>query len=218
MENKKVKIYLAGDSTVQAYDSSFKPQAGWGQFIENYFNDSVEIINNAIGARSSKTFINEGRLKNILDKIEKDDYLIIQMGHNDASIDKPERYTEPKFEYKNYLKEYIEGAREKGAIPILITPVATFKFDGKYFLNEFPEYCNSMKELAKEKNVELIDLMEISLEYYKSAGYDKTYSLFMVSSNGTDYTHFTEKGANIIAELISKEIKKMNIDISRYVK
>ena len=212
MKNKKIKVYLAGDSTVQTYSIDCAPQAGWGQFIENYFNDKVEVFNHAIGGRSSKTFINEGRLKNILDKIEKDDYLIIQMGHNDASIDKPERYTEPNFEYKEYLSEYIDGAFEKGAIPILITPVATLKFDGKNFLNEFPEYCNSMKELAKEKNVGIIDLMNISLEYFRKIGYDETYGLFMASSNGTDYTHFTEKGANAIAKLISEEMKKIDIN------
>lgn len=211
MSNKKIKVYLAGDSTVQTYSIDCAPQAGWGQFIENYFNDKVEFFNHAIGGRSSKTFINEGRLKSILDKIEKDDYLMIQMGHNDASIDKPERYTEPNFEYKEYLSRYIDGALEKGAIPILITPVATLKFDGKNFLNEFPEYCNSMKQLAEEKNVGIVDLMNISLEYFKKIGYDETYRLFMASFNGTDYTHFTEKGANAIAKLISEEVKKLDI-------
>lgn len=212
MNNKKIRVYLAGDSTVQTYSINCAPQAGWGQFIENYFNDKVQVLNHAIGGRSSKTFINEGRLKNILDKIEKDDYLIIQMGHNDASIDKPERYTEPNFEYKEYLSEYIDGAFKKGAIPILITPVATLKFDGENFLNEFPEYCNSMKQLAKDKCVIIIDLMSIILEYFKKIGYDETYELFMVSSNGTDYTHFTEKGANTIAKLVSEEIKKIDIN------
>lgn len=211
MSNKKIKVYLAGDSTVQTYSIDCAPQAGWGQFIENYFNDKVEFFNHAIGGRSSKTFINEGRLKSILDKIEKDDYLMIQMGHNDASIDKPERYTEPNFEYKEYLSRYIDGALEKGAIPILITPVATLKFDGKNFLNEFSEYCNSMKQLAEEKNVGIIDLMNISLEYFKKIGYDETYRLFMASFNGTDYAHFTEKGANAIAKLISEEVKKLDI-------
>lgn len=210
--NKKIDVYIAGDSTVQTYDESCKPQAGWGQFIQNYFHDDgVEFFNHAIGGRSSKTFINEGRLKTILEKIKENDYLLIQMGHNDASIDKPERYTEPKNEFKEYLSQYIDGARKRGARPILITPVATLKFENNTFLNQFPEHCASMKELAEKKDVQLIDLMNISLNYFKEIGYDETYKLFMISYNGTDFAHFTEKGANVIARLLAEEIKKRNL-------
>lgn len=217
MEDKTIKIYIAGDSTVQTYNEESAPQAGWGQFIQNYFKDNVVFYNHAIGARSSKTFIQEGRLNNILAKIKQDDYLLIQMGHNDASIDKKERYTEPKTEFKSYLSQYIDGAREKNAIPILITPVATLKYEGNKFLNQFPEHTESMRELAKQKNVILIDLMKISLEYLESIGYDEAYKMYMVAHNGTDYAHFNNFGANIIAGLIAKEIKKLKLNISEYV-
>ena len=33
-------VYLAGDSTVQTYDPGYVPQAGWGQMIDRYFEDS----------------------------------------------------------------------------------------------------------------------------------------------------------------------------------
>lgn len=219
MNNEKhIKIYIAGDSTVQTYDKTCSPQAGWGQFIGSYFTKSVEFINRAFAGRSSKSFINEGRLDKILELIGQGDYLLIQMGHNDAAIDKPERYTEPNSDYKEYLKMYINGAIKHGAIPILITPVATLKYTENSFANEFPEYCTAMKQVAISENVQCIDLMEKSLEYFKSVGYDETYTMFMASTNSTDYAHFTEKGANIIAEIISKEIIKMKIALSEYVK
>lgn len=203
-----IKVYIAGDSTVQTYDESCIPQAGWGQFIDSYFKTNIRFINHAIAGRSSKSFIREGRLDSILYKMEKDDCLLIQMGHNDAAIDKPERYTEPCSEYKQYLKMYIDGAKKRGAIPILITPVATLNFDGEKFNNDFPKYCSSMKELAMEEQVKCIDLMRKSLEYFTFIGYDESYTLFMASSNGTDYAHFNEKGANIIASIVSKELIK----------
>ncbi|MDS0525658.1 rhamnogalacturonan acetylesterase [Clostridium sp. SHJSY1] len=219
MDNGKViKVYIAGDSTVQTYDKSHIPQAGWGQFIDSYFKTNINFINHSMAGRSSKSFVKEGRLNSILDAIEEKDYLLIQMGHNDAAKDKPERYTKPYDEYKEYLKMYIDGARKKGAIPILITPVATLNFDGKQFVNDFHEYCNSMKELAMEKKVKCIDLMENSLEYFTSIGYDETYTLFMVSSNGTDYAHFNQKGAKRIADIVSKELVKVDNIFLNYIK
>jgi lysophospholipase L1-like esterase len=216
--NKHVKVYMAGDSTVQTYDKSQSPQAGWGQFIANNFTTNVEFINHSIGGRSSKSFINEGRLDPILKEIKKGDYLLIQMGHNDASIDKPERYTEPHKEYKNYLKMYIDGARKNGAIPILITPIATLNFNGKHFIKGFTEYCTSMKQLASQEEVKFIDLMGKSLEYFTSVGYDEAYTFFMISSNGIDPVHFTEKGAKRIADIVSKELINIETVFSRYAK
>ncbi len=218
INNKHTKIYIAGDSTVQTYDKSHSPQAGWGQFIGDYFTKDLEFINHSIGGRSSKSFIKEGRLDIILNEIGQDDYLFIQMGHNDSTIDKPERYTEPRVEYKKYLKEYIDGARKAGAIPILITPIATLNFNGEHFTKEFTEYCNSMEQIALQENIGFIDLMAESLKYLNIIGYDEAYTMFMISSNGTDHVHFTEKGANIIARIVSQKIRKMDIDLSKYVK
>ena len=218
VNNKHIKVYIAGDSTVQTYDESCIPQAGWGQFVFNYFTTNVEFINHSIGGRSSKSFVNEGRLNSILKTIGKDDYLLIQMGHNDATKDKPERYTEPDVEYKKFLKMYVDGARKNGAIPILITPVATLNFDGKHFINDFPEYCISMKQFALQENIKCIDLMEKSLEYFTLAGYDESYEMFMASVNAVDYTHFTKKGAKRIASIVSEEIVKADAVFSNYKK
>ena len=118
-----MNIFLAGDSTMQTYNESHKPQAGWGQFIQEYFDESAYTFHNhAIGGRSSKSFIVEGRLDRIIDEIQKDDLLIVQMGHNDSTKQRPERYTEPFTSYKEYMEQYIDKARNVGAIPILITP------------------------------------------------------------------------------------------------
>lgn len=94
--NKTPTIYLAGDSTVQTYaDNQYI--GGWGQYLSYYLDDSVKVVNAARGGRSSRSFINEGRLfssssnysfsenggKAIEDTIEEGDYLFIQFGHND---------------------------------------------------------------------------------------------------------------------------------------
>lgn len=215
---KRINVYLAGDSTVQTYGSNSSPQAGWGQCIANYFMDNVHFFNHAIGGRSSKTFITEGRLAKIEQEMKEGDYLFIQMGHNDSTKSRPERYTEPYDDYKKYLKHYIKVAREKRAIPILITPVGRLHYVNGEFLKDFGDYCNAMKEVAEEYEVFLIDLMQMSIQYFTSLGYEEVFPFFMISVNETDCTHFTEKGANEMARLVSEGIKGLNIELSRYVK
>jgi len=214
----KITIYIASDSTAQTYRASYAPQAGWGQFLGQYFTSNIVVDNRAIAGRSSKSFVIEGRLDEILNVIKPGDYLFIQFGHNDATITNPDRYAAPYTTYKEYLGKYVDGARQKGAIPILITPVARLNYKNNSFVNDFPDYCIAMKQVAEEKNVKLIDLMTKSLNYYTSIGYNETYKLFMVSVNNTDYTHFTEKGAEQIARLVSQGVKEINLDISKYLK
>ncbi|MFE5320441.1 rhamnogalacturonan acetylesterase [Paenibacillus sp. NPDC056579] len=215
IEAGRWNIYLAGDSTVQTYQQESAPMAGWGQYIARSFNEQVSFINKAIGGRSSKSFVAEGRLAVILEDIRENDYLWIQMGHNDSTVSKPERYTEPFTEYKHYLKLYIDGARERKATPLLITPVARLHYEDGRFLNDFPDYCDAMKQVAEEERVLLLDLMSRSLQRWDELGYDKTKELFMISHNGTDCTHFTDKGAQEVALLVAEGIRDLNIDLSR---
>ena len=215
--SEKIRVFLAADSTVQTYSENDAPQAGWGQFVEDYFNDHVEFFNHAIGGRSSKTFIEEGHLDKIAEAMNEGDYLFIQMGHNDSTKIRPERYTEPYQDYKDYLRQYINKAREKKAIPILITPVARLHFVSGEFLTDFGDYCNAMKELAEQETVTVVDLMKRSITYLDTIGYEKAKELFMISVNGTDCTHFTQKGANEIARIVSEGIRDCDINLSDYV-
>jgi lysophospholipase L1-like esterase len=214
MSKEPISVFLAADSTVQVYDASEKNQGGWGEFLHTFLNEEVQVLNHAIGGRSSKTFIEEGRLLGILEEIKAGDYLFIQMGHNDSTISKPERYTEPNTTYKQYLKKYIEGARNSLAIPVLITPPARLHEEEGKFINDFPEYCSAMKEVAKEENVTLIDLMESSLNLLGTLGFEESRTLFMASVNETDFTHFTKKGAYHMAELVAEGVKASNLPLS----
>ena len=98
-KNKGTTIYLAGDSTVKTYpDAQFI--GGWGQYLDLFLNGEVKVANAANGGRSSRSFINEGRLYDIEDSefkynfsenggnsigdvIKEGDFLMIQFGHND---------------------------------------------------------------------------------------------------------------------------------------
>src|SRR5690625_3358388 len=110
MKEQKIHVYLAGDSTVQTYDDD-KDQAGRGQFIQQSFTDRMEVHNHAIVCRSSKIFIKDGRIDEIIADRTKGDYLLNQMGHNDTTNIRPERYTEPYEDYQDYLRQYIDQSR-----------------------------------------------------------------------------------------------------------
>lgn len=100
-------IYLAGDSTVKTYETE-QYIAGWGQYLDLFLTSDMKVVNCAQGGRSSRSFINEGRLYNIdgcnysftqnngnsiEDCIKEGDYLFIQFGHNDDDTKKQSSYT-----------------------------------------------------------------------------------------------------------------------------
>lgn len=215
MRSNQIRIFLASDSTVQKYED--KDQGGWGEFLQDYFTKDVQIMNHAIGGRSSKSFVEEGRLKRITEEMSADDYLLIQMGHNDSTKSRPERYTDPFTTYKEYLKLYIKSARMCQAEPVLVTPVARLHQENGEFINDFPDYCQAMKAVAQEENVPLLDLMDSSLSLFENLDYEEVFSFFMVSVNKTDYTHFTKKGANRMAELVAEQIKEQITPLSPYI-
>lgn len=211
-------IFLAGDSTVRDYDESQYPQAGWGQFLGNYLKENIIIKNYAVGGLSSKTFITEGHLSEIQSAIKENDFLFIQFGHNDSTPDRVERFTEPFGNYKTYLKEYINLAKKKQATPILFTPVARLNYQDGSFSPNFMEYCEAMKEVAAEHDVLLIDLMTLGVQYLSKIGYTKAEELYMIAVNGKDCTHFTEKGADAMAQIVSEQLRNSQSDIAQFVK
>ncbi len=223
---KGITIYIAGDSTVQTYKASYAPQQGWGAMIGNYFSDNVTISNHAIAGRSSKSFYDNGRLDTILNSIQAGDYLLIQFGINDGASSKPERYaptcgkvpgTDGSFEF--YMAKYIEGAKAKGATPILITPTLSLKSQsGGKFVQNYTNYTDSVKKLADYYKIPYINLNGLMVDHYNKIGYDAAYQYHMCATGSSDMTHFTETGANAVAGLIANAIKGMGLDISGRVK
>lgn len=226
-KNSKITIFLAGDSTVSSYPTSSAPRAGWGQVFEMMFNDKIIVKNEAASGRSSKSFILEGRLDSILKEIDKGDYLFIQFGHNDEKVNDPTRYTEPSSTYKSYLKQYIDGARNKGANPVLVTPVERRRFsvDG-IAQDSHGKYPEAMKELGLEENVPVIDLTEKSKALFQELGPELTKDIFLWLDphsesnypNGIqDNTHFQEGGAKQIAQLVVEGICELKLHLRNYV-
>ncbi|MFC0212010.1 rhamnogalacturonan acetylesterase [Paenibacillus chartarius] len=213
-------IFLAGDSTVTDQPASGYPYAGWGQMLPMFVKQDAAVANYALSGRSSKSFISEGVLDEIWGRIKPYDYLLIQFGHNDQKFDE-ERHTDPFTTYKETLKIYIDGARERKAIPILVTSVQRRFFEEDGTLRDtHGDYLTAMRELAAEEEVPLIDLAASSKTLFEKLGPERTKDLFMWLAPGEfmnfpdgteDNTHFQQQGGIEIAKLVYEGLKELRL-------
>ncbi|WP_051620595.1 rhamnogalacturonan acetylesterase [Paenibacillus sp. UNC451MF] len=223
----KTRIYIAGDSTAANYPPEQSPMAGWGQMIGELLTDDAEVCNEASCGRSSKSFMDEGRLKPIADNIQQGDYLFIQFGHNDQKPD-AERHTEPFTTYLDHLLQYIAAARRKGATPVLFTSVARRNFnDEGVLVPTHGDYPAAMKKLASEQTVLLIDMEAKTDELYRSLGSEASKRLFVwlepkehpnYPDGVRDNTHFNEQGAREVAKIVVSQLIKVCPELTRVIK
>lgn len=221
-----MRIFIASDSTAQDYKPGKYPQSGWGTMLRCAVGPAVTVENRAIGGRSTNSFIREGRLDKIAADLRKGDTLLIQFGHNDASIDKPERYTTVE-QYVANLHRFIEVARKAGAKAVILTPVARRDFRDGIEQPSFPAYADAARRVAKETHTPLIDLGKSSQAMVQALGSDaaKAYYLHYDGASGapgypngvSDDTHFSEIGARHIADLVAVGLKSLRLPISRRV-
>ncbi len=219
----QTRIFLVGDSTMSDKPLVDNPEHGWGQAFPLFFTQNVKIFNHAVNGRSTKSFITQGRWAAVYDQLQPGDYVFIQFGHNDAKITDTTRYAAARPDYKNNLVKYIRDAREKKAIPILLTPIARRDFDttGQY-VGTHGDYPSAMKEVAKEENVPLIDMFEKSKKLLVSLGDEQSKPLYLKgvknefrNFNGLrrDNTHFTRQGAIKMASLVVEGIKELHLPL-----
>ena len=147
-----VTLHMLGDSTMTIYTSDRRPQMGWGEAMQQFFDSNVTVKNWALGGRSSRSFYYEAtRWPTILPEIKSGDYVIIQFGHNDqkyggdyavygtyaycsdgttdgeactgAADTVDATVDKAEHSYYQFLKKYVTEVRAKGANPILMTPI-----------------------------------------------------------------------------------------------
>lgn len=222
MNNLNV-VYLSGDSTVT--DQDIEPWASWGQFITNYFDQNVVIANYAVSGSALSSFKATNRLKKIMSVIKPGDYLIVEFGHNDEKLKGEENG--PWKSYSDFLSEYVQLAKAKGAFPILVTPTQRrfFNTDGslKATHGDFPD---AMRSVAKKTNVPLIDITQMTTTLYEKWGDEPSRKAFVQYPANTfpgqdkpleDNTHFNSFGANEIALCVTKGIRDLDIPLKKFL-
>ena len=224
-EKKKIKIFIAGDSTASIKETKAYPETGWGMPFVYFWDSTVTVVNKAKNGRSTKSFQNEGLWKQMLDESSEGDYVFIQFGHNDEVPTKANATTEAEF--RNNLTVFISEARSKKLNAVLLTPVARRKFDsaGK-IAGTHDVYSQIVKEVAAKEMVPLIDMDKKGQQLYQQMGVENSKLLFLQLKPGDhpnhpegkeDNTHFSELGARLIAQIVLKEIKDLKLDLAERI-
>ena len=151
-----MKILLAGDSTMASYGEEFAPLTGWGQALAQLL--PVEVRNFAKAGRSTRSFMEEGRFTSLLEAAEAGDVALIQFGHNDQN---PKNGVSLN-EYATRMQEMITLLKEKGAIPILCTPVEHRVDSTGHLVETFGAYKAVLRRLQKEHDLALFCLLYTS--------------------------------------------------------
>ncbi|MDE7379462.1 MAG: hypothetical protein K2N14_00275 [Clostridia bacterium] len=262
------KIYVVGDSTVCSFnDSYYLPRYGYGTQLAEYLNvTSDQVVNLALSGRSSKSFTYgldvDDKNKNSIsgDKscyeylttnISEGDYLIIGFGHNDEKSEEAARYTDANgtydqattangdsFAYTLY-NYYVKMATDKGATPILCTPIVRYSNTGDYStdkahnttstdkLGKGGDYAKAIRDLGTATNTTVIDLTSLTKAVYESNNTEAQYYHAHTSysgekpnetPNGRDDTHINKYGAKMVAYQFAQALKNTDCALKAQVK
>ena len=203
---------------------------GWGEPLIGFFDaGKINVVNRAIGGRSSRTYITEGHWADTVALIKRGDVVLFQFGHNDSGalddsarargtlpgtggeskeIENPIlKLHEIVHTYGWYMAQYVTATVAKDATPILCSPVPrkTWK-EGKIVRNE-GTYGGWAREVAASHHVLFIDLDEIIARRYDALGEAAVEPLF-----GDPHTHTTLAGATLNAESVVAGLKALSHD------
>ncbi|HTE45977.1 MAG TPA: rhamnogalacturonan acetylesterase [Gemmatimonadaceae bacterium] len=223
-----VNVYLIGDSTMADKPTpDVNPERGWGQLLPKFFDAHVALHNHAVNGRSTKSFIDEGRWNAVVAQLGAGDYVLIEFGHNDEKADDSTRYAAPHGAYRANLVRFVNEARAKHAVPVLLTPIVRRKFDARDVLQDtHGEYPAVVREVATELRVPLIDLLASTSDLVRAAGPDNSKRLYVWVAPGAstmypegrqDDTHLSVAGATSVAKLVAHALKSLDPRLGAFV-
>ena len=207
MEDKRVDIFLAGDSTMCFYTADRAPRTGWGMALQKFCLESVRVHNFAQSGCSTKSFQKSGWFAHLLAGLRPGDHVVIQFGHNDKhpADYRPLAHTEVD-EFASNLRSFIVQVRERGAIPLLVTTTIEWAPDG---LDKraalLAEYNAATLNVAKECNGDVIDLNRAAYEKLSVLPLSEIHQYHMATSGventENDFCHLKRNGAEFYAAL-----------------
>lgn len=213
-------LWIIGDSTVR---NNTKGQQGWGDPLKALFEPAkLKVENRALGGRSSRTFHTEGLWAKIIASMKPGDFVLMQFGHNDggpldtgrarASLkgigDETREIVDAKghkeivHTYGWYMKKYCTDAKDKGATPIVLSPIPRNIWKDGKVARASKDYGKWSQESAKSISVPFVDLNEIIAVHYEKLGKEKVDALFF-----GDHTHTSPAGAKFNAECVIEGLR-----------
>jgi sialate O-acetylesterase len=218
----KPTLFIIGDSTVR---NSSAGQMGWGDPLVAHFDPAkIEVVNRAIGGRSSRTFLTEGRWDAVMAHLKPGDFVLIQFGHNDGGALNDDRCraslrgngdgtetitrktdgkSETVMSFGAYLRRYIRDARSKGATPIIVSPIPRNIWKDGRIGRAGDSHGLWARQAAEQEMACFIDFNNILADRYEAIGAEKTAGLFA----GSDHTHTSAVGAEFNAGVMATAIR-----------
>lgn len=237
-EEEKPTVYLVGDSTVKnGQGDGAGGLWGWGDFIGQFLDTTkVDVENHALGGTSSRTFQSQGLWEPVKDSLQEGDYVLIQFGHNDSgpvNDDFRARGTikgvgeeteeidnmltgehEIVHTYGWYIRKLIKDAKEKGATPVVMSPIPRNNWkDGEIPRND-NSYGGWAKQVAEEEGVTFIDLNDKMAAAMEEEGEDQVTGKYFYER---DHTHTSAKGAVLAASLVIERLKESDNSLKNYI-
>ena len=224
--NSRPTLFLIGDSTVKnGSGRGADAMWGWGSLLGAHFDPSkIRVENRAIGGRSSRTFLTEGRWENISKEIMPGDFVMMQFGHNDGGgltgnrgrgslkgngdetqiITNNAGKVEVVQTYGWYLRQYIAGAKAQGATPIVVSQIPRNIWkDGKVG-RESSGYGKFCKDAAEQGGAAFLDLNSLVADRYEKIGAQTVGAMFFRPG---DHTHTTLAGAKLNAATVADGVR-----------
>jgi len=225
LRQRPVTVWLAGDSTMAEKLPEKRPETGWGEMLQRFFDPArVRVANHARNGRSTRTFLSEGRWQAIVDSVRPGDYVLIQFGHNDASVEKTDRYTPPA-DYRANLARMVADVRAQGGTPVLMTPAVRRRFDAAgRFRDSHGAYPELVRAVAREQRVALVDVHRASERLLRRQGMEGSKRLFLHLAPGEspnypqglrDDTHFSPLGADLMSRLVADGVRHARLELRR---
>lgn len=244
---KQFTIFLIGDSTMANKDiEKAGRERGWGMALQGFFTENVKIDNRAHNGCSTKSFITDGRWKQVLDDMKPGDYLVIQFGHNDEKKKDTARYTEPGLAFSDNYRMFCREAIAKGVTPIIMNAVVRRNFtkpkkkgektdvddealrgttgedshNSDTIVDSHGLWAIAPINVARDMHVAYVDANKITKDLENGLGVEGSKRLHMCSAvkNGKDNTHYTEYGAHQVASLLVDAMAKVCPELKPFVR
>ena len=196
-----ITVFLAGDSTVT--DQPNEPWNSWGQMLTRFFKPDVAVANHAESGESLKSSLSARRIEKILSAIRPGDYLFVQFGHNDMK----DRATNAVAVYKENLKRLVRDVRARDATPVLVT---SMERKGGVTRDTLAEYPQTMRDVAREDSVALIDLHAMSRKLYVALGMELDRAF-------QDGTHHNAYGSYEMARCVMQGIRDLKLPLAKFI-
>ncbi len=217
-------LWLCGNSTV--VDQDYEPWASWGQMLPRWFDDGVAVANYAESGETASTFIAAGRLKKILSQAKPGDYVFVEFGHNDQK----QKFAGAGawYNFSTCLKQFVDEARQREAIPVFLTPTQRRSFDRAGKIQEtHGDYPDAMRAVARREGVAVIELHDMTRTFYEAMGVQASTRAFVHYPAHTfpgqekalaDNTHFNPYGAYEISKMVVEGMLQLQLPVTQHLR